>query len=210
MRVCVCLIFFGCVHSQNAACGRIVWIVWLMIIAAGQPCTPERESHSAGRDPARVRSQCSSAVQLPTTQSVSLQAAAADTSTDTLQSKQPAKRTGTSTTARASRKYESLATDCNLDGNYDCFYTHAQPFNGLRSGTTLVGWYHKKHSPTHTHPDYRTSFIIFLHLQRSMASSLFSLRAWQSSRTTSLQVLFGLVCTTYTLSQKACPFCFFE
>ena len=148
-----------------------------MIIAAGQPCTPERENHSAGRDPARVRSQCSSAVQLPLTQSVSLQAAAADTSTDTLQSKQPAKRTGTSTTARASRTYESLATDCNLDGNYDCFYTHAQPFNGLRSGTTLVGWYHNKHSPTHTHPDYRTSFIIFLHLQRSMASSLFSLRA---------------------------------
>ena len=30
---------------------------------------------------------------------------------------------------------------------------------------------------THTHPDDRTSFIIFLHLQRSMTSSLFSLRA---------------------------------
>ena len=40
--------------------------------------------------------------------------------------------------------------------------------------------------------DHRTSFIIFLHLQQSMASSLFSLRAWQSSQTTSLQVLFGL------------------
>ena len=35
-------------------------------------------------------------------------------------------------------------------------------------------------SPTHTHPDHRASFIIFLHLQRSMASSLFNLRAWQS------------------------------
>jgi len=34
-------------------------------------------------------------------------------------------------------------------------------------------------------------FIIFLHLQRSMASSLFILCAWRSSRTTSLQVLFG-------------------
>ena len=33
---------------------------------------------------------------------------------------------------------------------------------------------------------------IFLHLQRSMASSLFHLRAWQSSRTTSFQVFFGL------------------
>jgi len=54
------------------------------------------------------------------------------------------------------------------------------PLNGcvcVWSGTTRVGWYQKKHSPTHTHPDHRTSFIIFLHLQRSMASSLFSLRA---------------------------------
>ena len=56
-------------------------------------------------------------------------------------------------------------------------HTHTQPFNGLLSGTTRVGRYQKKHSPTHTHPDHRTSFIIFLHLQRSMASSLFSLRA---------------------------------
>ena len=56
-------------------------------------------------------------------------------------------------------------------------YTHIQPFNGLWSGTTRVGRYQKKHSPTHTHPDHRTSFIIFLHLQRSMASTLFILRA---------------------------------
>ena len=65
-------------------------------------------------------------------------------------------------------------------------------FNGLWSGTTRVGRYQKKHSPTHTHPDHRASFIIFLHLQRSMASSLFNLRAWQSSRTTSFHVFFGL------------------
>ena len=52
-----------------------------------------------------------------------------------------------------------------------------RPFNGLRSGTTRVGRYPKKHSPTHTHPDHHASFIIFLHLQRSMASSLFNLRA---------------------------------
>ena len=71
------------------------------------------------------------------------------------------------------------------------FNTHTQPFIGLLSRTTRVGLYLKKHSPTHTHPDDQTSFIIFLHLQWSMASSLFSLRAWQSSRTTSLQVLFG-------------------
>ena len=63
--------------------------------------------------------------------------------------------------------------------NHLCNYTHTQPFNGLWSRTTRVGRYQKKHSPTHTHPDHQTSFIIFFHLQRSMASSLFILRAWQ-------------------------------
>ena len=63
-------------------------------------------------------------------------------------------------------------------------HTHTQPFNGLWSGITRVGWYRKKHSLTHTHPDHRASFIIFLHLQRSMTYTLFTLRAWQSSRTT--------------------------
>jgi len=64
----------------------------------------------------------------------------------------------------------------------------------LLSGTTRVGRYRKKHSltPTHTHPDHRTSFINFLPLLRSIASSVFSLRARQSSLTTSLQVLLGL------------------
>ena len=66
-----------------------------------------------------------------------------------------------------------------------------RPFNGLWSGTTRVGRYQKKHSPIHTHPDQCASFITFLHLQWSMASSLFNLRARQSSRTTSYQV-FGL------------------
>ena len=56
-------------------------------------------------------------------------------------------------------------------------HTHTQPFNGLWSGTTRVGQYQKKHSPTHTHTDHRTSVIIFLHLQQSMASTLFILRA---------------------------------
>ena len=69
---------------------------------------------------------------------------------------------------------------------------HTEPFNGPLSGTTQVGRYEKKHSPTHTHPDHQTSFINFLHLLRSIASSVFSLSAWQSSLTTSLQVLFRL------------------
>ena len=73
-----------------------------------------------------------------------------------------------------------------------CNSTHTQPFNGPWSGTTQVGRYKKKHAPTHIHPDHRTSFINFLHLLRSIASSLFCLRAWQSFSTTSLQVLFGL------------------
>ena len=55
-----------------------------------------------------------------------------------------------------------------------------QPFNSRLSGTTRVGRYQKKQSPAHTHPGQRTSFITFLHLQWSTASSLFSLRAWQS------------------------------
>ena len=71
-------------------------------------------------------------------------------------------------------------------------HTHTQPFNGLWSGTTRVGQYQKKHSPTHTHPGHWTSFINFLHLLRSIASSVFSLHAWQSSLTTSFQVLFDL------------------
>ena len=68
-------------------------------------------------------------------------------------------------------------------------HNHLTAF-GLRQ--PRVGQYQKKHSPTHTHPDHRTSFINFLHLLWSIASSVFSLRAWQSSLTTSLQVLFRL------------------
>ena len=84
------------------------------------------------------------------------------------------------------------------------WHTHTQPFNGLWSGTTRVGQYQKKHSPTHTHPGHRTSFINFLHLLWSVASSLFSLHAWQSSRTTSLQVLFGLFLVLDPLLHTRC------
>ena len=60
------------------------------------------------------------------------------------------------------------------------------------SGTTWAGWYQKKHIHTHTDPDHQTSIINFLHPLWSIASSLFNLRAWQSSLTTSFQVLFDL------------------
>jgi len=66
-----------------------------------------------------------------------------------------------------------------------------QPFYGPLSGTTRVSQYQKKHSPTH-HPDHHPFFISFFHLPRSIASSLFKLRAWQSFCTTSFHVLFGL------------------
>jgi len=56
------------------------------------------------------------------------------------------------------------------------------------SETTRVRWYQKKHSPTHNYPGHQSSFICFLHLLRSMASSLFNLRALQSFTTISLQV----------------------
>ena len=84
--------------------------------------------------------------------------------------------------------------------NFDHGHTHTQPLSGLWSGTTRVGRYQKKH----THPDHQTSFINFLHLLLSTASSVFCLRAWQSSLITSVQVLFGLPvglgpCTSYSM-----------
>ena len=74
-------------------------------------------------------------------------------------------------------------------------HTHTQPFNGLWSGTTRVGRYQKKHSPTHSHPGHWTSFINFLHLLHYIASFLFSLCAWQSSywQPVSRSSLFQLV-----------------
>jgi len=49
-------------------------------------------------------------------------------------------------------------------------HTHTQPFNGLLSGTTRVGRYQKKHSPTHTHPDHRTSIHGILFVQAALLS----------------------------------------
>ena len=73
-----------------------------------------------------------------------------------------------------------------------CAPPYTELFYSPLSGNTRVSWYQKKHSPTHTYPDNQPSFISFLHLLWSTASSLFNLRAWQSFGTTSLHVLFGL------------------
>ena len=62
----------------------------------------------------------------------------------------------------------------------------------ILSQTTWVSLYQKKHSPTHIHRGHQSSLICFLHLLRSMASSLFNLRAWQSLSTICLQDYFGL------------------
>ena len=104
----------------------------------------------------------------------------------------------------------------------DCMSTFVDmsTFNSHMSGKTRIGRYHKKHSPTYTHPDHQTSFINFLHLLRSIASSLFNLCVWQSFSTTSLQVLFGLPLglepsTSYSINfftqssspfRKTCPY----
>jgi len=61
----------------------------------------------------------------------------------------------------------------------------------ILSRTTQVNWYQKKHSHTQTYHGHQSSLICFLHLLRSMASSLFNLHAWQSFFTISLQVFFG-------------------
>ena len=68
--------------------------------------------------------------------------------------------------------------------------TQQQPFYGPLSATSRVSQYQKKHSPT-LHPDHHPIFITFFHLPRSIASSLFNLRVWQSFCTTSVHVLFG-------------------
>jgi len=55
-----------------------------------------------------------------------------------------------------------------------------------------VSRYQKKHSPTNTYRGHQSSLICFLHLLRSMVSSLFNLHAWQSICTISVQVFFRL------------------
>jgi len=91
-------------------------------------------------------------------------------------------------------------------------YTQQQLFYGTLSVTTWVSRYRKKHSPMHQHqPDHHPVFISFFHLLRSIASSLFKLRDWQSFCTTSPRLPFGLEpSTSYSIhffTQLVCSFC---
>ena len=43
-----------------------------------------------------------------------------------------------------------------------CVYMYTHTHSPL-SGTTWIGRYQKKHSPTHAHPDHQISYIDFLH-----------------------------------------------
>jgi len=73
------------------------------------------------------------------------------------------------------------------------FATLQQPFYGLFTGTTRVNWHQKKHSPSYTYSDHQRSFICFLHLLQSIASSLFNLLAWQSLHNISRSSLLYLL-----------------
>ena len=69
---------------------------------------------------------------------------------------------------------------------------------------------------THSRQFWSSYILYQLHLLRSIASSLFNLRAWQPFSTTSLPVLFGLgPCTSYSIHffaqssssfRNACPY----
>ena len=76
-------------------------------------------------------------------------------------------------------------------------HTHTHTHNHfpalwILTGTTRVCQYQKKHSPTHTYRGHQSSLNYFIHLLRSMTSSLFNPRTWQSFSTISVQVCFGL------------------
>jgi len=85
----------------------------------------------------------------------------------------------------------SLTTTCWINvPHYRCYNNHFTAL-WILTGTTRVSQYQKKHSLTHTYHGHQSSLICFLHLLRTMASSLFNFHAWQSFCTISVQ--FSLV-----------------
>ena len=81
-----------------------------------------------------------------------------------------------------------------FNNKVDVFWdTVIQPFYGPLSGSTRVSRYQKKHSSTHTYREHQSCVVCFLHLLRSMASSLFNLRARQSAQPLSKSSLVYLL-----------------
>jgi len=87
-------------------------------------------------------------------------------------------------------------------------HTHACPFYGSLDivWDNPVSRYQKKHSPTHPCRGRQSSLICFIHLLWSIASSLFSLRAWQSFSTISFQVFFGTSWPDTLYFCSTCPY----
>jgi len=77
-----------------------------------------------------------------------------------------------------------------------CYYNYCYNCYGPLSGTTEVSQYQKKHSPTCTYPDHQLSFISFLHLLRSIASSLFNLQSFCTTSVYNIEI--------YSISVRAC------
>jgi len=71
-------------------------------------------------------------------------------------------------------------------------HTHTQPFYGPVDSVRDNPVSQNKHSPTHTYRGHQSFLICFVHLIRSMASSVFNPHAWQSFSMVFLQVFFGL------------------
>ena len=84
--------------------------------------------------------------------------------------------TTTPVTSTMTRMTSVSARRCALVDQYTHTHTHTTIYGSL-SGTTRVSWYHRKHSSTHTFPAHQPSFISFLYLPQSIASSLLHLHA---------------------------------
>ena len=82
--------------------------------------------------------------------------------------------------SKASQLMQSVFTwEMHVNPECVCLSYQPQQLQQQQQQPFYVSRYQKKHTPTH-HPDHHAIFISFFHLPRSIASSLFKLRAWQS------------------------------
>ena len=78
---------------------------------------------------------------------------------------------------------------------YKYHHTSDEQLSAVHPGTQQLlncEWSNRRTSDDMLHPNHHQIFISSFHLPRSIASSLFKLRAWQSFCTTSFHVLFDL------------------